>query len=47
MLSRAPDRAPLPDALQVPSETNSSALPAGALPIDPSTSVNRGPTSGA
>ena len=45
VLSGAPDRAPLPDDLQVPLEASSSALPAGTLPFDPPTSVNRSPTS--
>ena len=35
VLSRAPDRAPLPDYLQVPPKANSSALPVGALPFNP------------
>ena len=47
VLSRAPDRAPLPDDLRVPPKASSSALPAGALPFDHPTSVSRGPTSGA
>ena len=47
VLSRAPNRAPLPDDLRVPPEVSSSALPAGTLPFDPPTSVNRGPTSSA
>ena len=47
MLSGAPDRAPLPDDLRVPPEAISSALPAGALPFDPPTSVSQGSTSGA
>ena len=46
VLYGAPDHAPLPDDLRVPSEANSSTLPIGALPFDPPTSVNRGPTSG-
>ena len=46
VLSRAPDRDPLPDDLRVPPEASSSASPAGALPFDPSTSVSQGPTSG-
>ena len=47
VLSRALDRAPLPNDLQVPLEANSSTLPARALPFDPPTSMNRDPTSGA
>ena len=47
VLSGALDRAPLPDDLWVPPEASSSASPAGALPFNPSTSINRGPTSGA
>ena len=47
VLSRAPNRAPLPDDLQVPLEASSPALPAWALPFDPSAYVNRSPTSGA
>ena len=47
VLSGASDRAPLPDVLQVPLEASSPALPTRALPSDPPTSVNRGPTSGA
>ena len=45
-LSEAPDRAPLPDDLRVPLEASYPTLPAGALPFDPPTSMNRGPTSG-
>ena len=45
VLSLAPDRAPLPGDLQVPSEANSSASPTGAPPFDPSTSASRDPTS--
>ena len=47
VFSRALDRAPLPDDLRVPPEASSSALPVGAPPFDPSTSVSQGPTSGA
>ena len=47
VLSRPPDRAPLPDDLRVPPEASSSALPAEARPFDPSIFVSRGPTSGA
>ena len=47
MLYGALDRAPLPDDLRVPQEASSSALPVGALPFDPLTSVNRGHTLGA
>ena len=47
VLSRAPDRAPLPDDLRVPPEASSPALPTGALPFDSPASVNQGPTSGA
>ena len=47
VLSGAPDRVPLPDDFRVPLEPRSSALPTGAPPFDPSTSVSRGPTSGA
>ena len=47
VLSRAPDRAPLPDDLRVPSEANTSASLAWATPFDPSTSVSWGPTLGA
>ena len=47
VLSRAPDRAPLPDALRVPPEASSSTLPDGALLFNPLALVNWGPTSGA
>ena len=47
VLSRAPDRAPLPDDLRVPPEASSSALPSRAPPFDPSISVSRGLTSSA
>ena len=47
VLFEALDRAPLLDDLRVPSKASSFALPAGALPFDPPTSVNWGPTSGA
>ena len=47
VLSRASNCAPLPDDLQVPPEASSPALPTGALPFDPSASVNRSPTSSA
>ena len=45
VLSGAPYHAPLPDALRVPPEASSSALPDGALSFDPPASVNRGSTS--
>ena len=44
VLYGALDCAPLPDDLRVPPEASSYALPAGAPPFDPSTSVSRGPT---
>ena len=47
VLYGAPGRAPLPADLRVPPEASSSALPVGAPPFDPSTSVSWGPTSGA
>ena len=45
VLSGAPDRAPLPDDLRVPSKASFSTLPAEAPPLDPSISVSRGLTS--
>ena len=47
VLSRASDRAPLPDDLRVPLEASSHALPAEALPSEPLASVIWGPASGA
>ena len=47
VLPGAPDRASLPDDLQVPPEASSSALPVGAQTFDPSISVSQDPTSGA
>ena len=47
MLSGGPDRAPLPGDLRVLSEASFSASPAGVPPFYSSTSVSRGPTSGA
>ena len=54
VLSRAPNRVPLPDDLQVPPEASSPVLPARALPFatppppPPSfASMNRGPLSSA
>ena len=44
VLSRASDRAPLPDDLRVPLEASSPALPTRALPL---ASVSQGPTSSA
>ena len=46
VLSMAPDHAPLPDDLRVPSEASSPALLVGALPFDPPAFVNRGPSLG-
>ena len=43
MLSRAPDRAPLPDDLWAPLGASSPALPAGALPFDPPCFRESGP----
>ena len=43
VLLEAPDRAPLPDDLRVPPEASSSALPVGALPLDPSISPATAP----
>ena len=43
VLSRAPDPTPLPDDLRVSLEASSPALPAGALPSDPPTSVDWSP----
>ena len=45
VLSGAPDRAPLPDDLRVPSKASFSTLPAEAPPLDPFISVSRGLTS--
>ena len=47
VLLGALDRALLPDDLWVPPKASFSALPTGALPFDPLSSVSRGPTSGA
>ena len=47
VLSGASDLAPLLDDLRVPPKASFFASPAGALPFNPSTSVSRGPTSGA
>ena len=47
VLSGALDRAPLTDDLWVPPGASFSASPAGAPPLDPSTSASWGPTLGA
>ena len=47
VLSRAPDRAPLPGDIRVLPKVNSSASPARVPPFDSSTFASRGPTSGA
>ena len=41
VLFKASDRVPLPDDLRVPLEASSPALPAGAFPFDPLSSVSR------
>ena len=46
VLSRAPDRAPLPGDLRVLPKASSSASPAGVPPFDSSTSASHGSTSG-
>ena len=47
VLSRAPDRASLPDDLQVPSKAGSFASPVGAPSFGPSASIGWGPSSSA
>ena len=47
VLSGAPDHAPLPDDLRVPSEASSFAPPVGAPSFGPPASVGRGPSSSA
>ena len=47
VLSGAPDHAPLPGDLWIPSEASSSTSPTRASPFDSSTSASRGLTSGA